>query len=241
MSGYDSDAGRASGVSRLPRSLILYVAASSIYAAIVYLAVHATYGIELGRSGVRLADPESLVSSIDAVTFLVWIGLSLIAGIVLHRLATALTLARGEERQRESEIASIFALGQALTGSLELGSIADRYLETAQGSLDPSVTCALYIQDDASGGFDRLRERGPAGGRLGAARYTASTRPAPVRTRVLDHQGALVIPDTLANAAWQYVLSIDRASTCAFSASNSSSSSLYSASWSPHTGLQSKG
>src|SRR4051812_23295057 len=202
MSGYDSRAGRASGVSRLPRSLIFYVAASSIYAVLVYIAVHATYGIELGRSGVRLPDPESLVTSIDLVTFVVWFGLSLIAAIALHRVATALNLARGEERQREGDIASIFALGQALSGSLELDAIADRYLQTAQGSLDPSVTCALYVQDDAAGGFVRLQERGSGTGKLGHARYTASSLPAPVRTRVVDHQGALTVTDVLASPAW---------------------------------------
>jgi signal transduction histidine kinase len=189
-------------VSRLPRSLIFYVAASSIYAAIVYILVHATYGLELGRSGLRLPAPESIVTSIDLVSFIIWIGLSLIAGTVLYRLATALSLARGEGRQRDGEIASIFALGQALSGSLELEAIAGRYLESARGALDPSVTAALYIQDDAAGAFVRLLERGPAAGKLGHAKYTASDLPAPVRTRVLDHQSALVITDALANPAW---------------------------------------
>ena len=80
----------------MPRSLIFYVAASSIYAALVFLAVHATYGFELGRSGVRLPDPESLIGSIDTVSFVIWIGLSLIAAVVLHRLASALNVARDE-------------------------------------------------------------------------------------------------------------------------------------------------
>ena len=81
-------------MSRLPRSLIVYVAASSIYAALVFLAVHATYGFELGRSGVRLPDPEALITSIEAVSFVVWLGLSLIAGIVLYLLLQALGLPR---------------------------------------------------------------------------------------------------------------------------------------------------
>src|SRR3954462_3592887 len=95
MSGYAFGAGRASRVSRLPRSLIFYVAASTIYAALVYIAVHATYGIELGRSGVRLPDAASLVNSIDVVSFVIWIGLSLIAAIVLHRLPTGAQNAPG--------------------------------------------------------------------------------------------------------------------------------------------------
>ena len=65
----------------MPRSLALYIAASSVYAALVFLAVHATYGIELGRSGVRLPDPTALLGSIDTVSFLIWVGLSLIAAI----------------------------------------------------------------------------------------------------------------------------------------------------------------
>src|SRR5439155_660467 len=36
---------------RFPRSLVLHVAASTIYAAIIFLAVHAVYGVELGRAG----------------------------------------------------------------------------------------------------------------------------------------------------------------------------------------------
>lgn len=187
----------------MPRSLIFYVAASSIYTTLVYIAVHATYGIELGRSGVSLPDPTSLVASMDIVGFAIWIGLSLIAAIALYRLATALQTARGEGEARESEIGSIFALGQALTGSLELGTIADKYLETAQGSLDPSATCALYVQDDSSGGFTLLRERGPQTGHLGQPRYSASALPGPVRTRVVDHQGALVLTDTSTNPAWE--------------------------------------
>ena len=139
-------------MSRLPRSLIFYVAASSLYAALVFLAVHATYGVELGRAGVRSPDPEALLTSIDAVSFAIWIGLSLIAAIVLHRLATALNAARGEGQQREGEIASIFALGQALTASLELEEIAERFLATATAP-DDSVTASLYVQDERPGGF----------------------------------------------------------------------------------------
>lgn len=201
MSGYDSDAGRASTVSRLPRSLIVYVAASSIYAALVFLAVHATYGIELGRSGVRLPDPEALLTSIDSVSFAIWLGLSLIAGIVLHRMATALSRAQNEQAQRQSEIGSIFALGQALSGSLALDAIAQRFLETASGSLGPSVTSSLYAQDDRSGSFRLVLERGPHLG-LWGPRYSISDVPAPIRTRVVDHQQPLVLPDVLASGVW---------------------------------------
>ncbi len=186
----------------MPRSLALYIAASSVYAALVFLAVHATYGIELGRSGVYLPDPTALLSSIDTVSFAIWLGLSLIAATVLYGLARALEGARDEGQQRQGEIASIFALGQALSGSLELDDIAERFVATARGSLDPSVTAALYISDDAVEGFRLVREGGPHTERLGAASYSATTLPAPIRTRVVDHQQPLVVTDAMANPAW---------------------------------------
>ncbi len=188
-------------MSRLPRSLIVYVAASSIYAALVFLAVHATYGFELGRSGVRLPDPEALLTSIDAVSFAIWLGLSLIAGVVLHHMATALSRAQNERAQGQNEIGSIFALGQALSGSLALDAIAQRFLETASGSLGPSVTSGLYAQDDRSGSFRLVLERGPHPG-LWGPRYSISDVPGPIRTRVVDHQQPLVLPDVLASGVW---------------------------------------
>ena len=191
-------------MSRLPRSLIVYVAASSIYAALVFLAVHATYGIELGRSGVRLPDPEALLTSIDVVSFVIWLGLSLIAGIVLHRMATALSQAQSDQAQRQNEIGSIFALGQALSGSLALEAIAERFLETASGSLGHTVTSSLYAQDDRSGSFRLVLERGPHLG-LWGPRYSISDVPGPIRTRVVDHQQPLVLPDVLASGAWGLV------------------------------------
>ena len=180
---------------------MIYVAASSIYAALVVLAVHATYGIELGRAGVRLPDPEALLTSIDAVSFVIWVGLSLIAGVVLYRTAIALGHAQSEQAQRQGEIGSIFALGQALSGSLALDAIAERFLETANTSLGPSVTTSLYAQDDRNGSFRLVRERGPHLG-LWGARYSISDVPGPIRTRVVDHQQPLVLPDARAAAAW---------------------------------------
>jgi signal transduction histidine kinase len=182
---------------------MVYVAASSVYAALIFLAVHATYGVELGRSGVRLPDSEALLASIDIVSVAVWLGLSVIAGVALFRMARVLDGERDAGEQRQAEIASIFALGQALSGSLELQSIADRFLETAHGSLDPSVTTSLYVQDDAAGAFTRIGERGPDAGKLGGARYSASALPAPVRTRVVDHLQSLVIGDTEASEVWR--------------------------------------
>ena len=187
---------------RFPRSLRLYIAASSIYAALVFLAVHATYGFELGRAGVQIPDPGSVIGSIEAVSFVVWLGISLIAATVLHRVAMALEGVQSEERQREGEIASIFALGQALSGSLEQSEIAERFLGAARSALDDSVTVAIYVQDDTGDGFRRLGENGPGAGRLWGERYTVSAVPGPIRARVIDHRQSLVVPDTRASEAW---------------------------------------
>jgi K+-sensing histidine kinase KdpD len=189
-------------MARFPRSLLFYIAASSVYAALVYIAVHATYGFELGRAGVRLPDPEALIGSIDAVSFIVWLGISLIAGTVLYHLAMALQGAQDQGDQRRQEIASIFAIGQSLAGSLELEDVAQRFLETSKRSLDTSVTASLYIQDDSATGFRLALEQGPDAGKLWAAHYRASEVPGPIRTRVVDHQQPLVIPDVTASQAW---------------------------------------
>ncbi len=187
---------------RIPASLLAYVAASSLYAAIVFVIVHATYGLELGRSGIRLPDAGALVGSIDAVGFVVWVGISLIAGTVLHRLSRSLEGLRGEGAQRESAMASVFALGQALSGSLELDEIAERFLTSARASLDPSVSAAVYVQDDAFGGYRRLREQRAGVGLLAAERYTTTELPTPIRTRVVDHRQALVLHDVALSDAW---------------------------------------
>ncbi len=187
---------------RFPRSLSLYIAASSIYAALVFLAVHATYGFELGRAGVRIPDADAFIGSIEAVSVVVWIGISLIAATVLYRLAMALEGAQGERQQRQEEIGSIFALGQALSGPLDLTEIADRFLSTTATALGDDVTTAIYVQDDAVDGFRRLGERGPGAGGLWGERYSASVVPGPIRARVIDHRQSLVIPDTAASDAW---------------------------------------
>ncbi|HET7699789.1 MAG TPA: GAF domain-containing protein, partial [Candidatus Limnocylindria bacterium] len=187
---------------RFPRSLRLYIAASSIYAALVFIAVHAVYGFELGRAGIQLPDAGSVIGSIEAVSAVVWIGISLIAATVLYRLAVALEGAQSEERQRQGEIASIFALGQALSGSLEFGEIAERFLGATRGALGGDVTTAIYVQDDSVEGFRLLGEQGPGAGRLWGEHYTAAMVPGPIRARVIDHRQSLVLPDTQASEAW---------------------------------------
>ncbi len=180
---------------RFPRSLGVYVAASTIYAAVIFLAVHAVYGIELGRAGLRGPDPAALIGSIEITSFIVWLGLSLIAGTILHRLATALEGARGESAIRDAEIGSIFALSQALSGSLDLGEISREYLRSARRGLDASVTLGLLVHDDVAEAFRLVAEEGPHKGELLESVYSASELPAALRTRVFDHRQPLVLPD----------------------------------------------
>jgi signal transduction histidine kinase len=181
---------------RFPRSLRFYIAASTIYAALVFLAVHAVYGIELGRVGLSIPDPEALISSIDAVSFIVWLGISVIAGTVLYRLSTALEGARGDSAIRDAEIGSIFALSQALSGSLDLAEISREYLRSARRGLDASVTMGLLVHDDIAEAFRLVAEEGPRTGALLNKAYSASGLPAAIRTRVFDHRQSLVLPDT---------------------------------------------
>ena len=181
---------------RFPRSLRFYIAASTIYAAVVFIAVHAVYGVELGRAQLAVPDPEALISSIDLVSFLVFIGISLIAGMAIYRVSTALEGARGDSATRDAEIGSIFALSQALSGSLDLAEISGQYLRSARRGLDPSVTLGLLVHDDVAEAFRLVAEEGPRGGQLLAQVYSASALPAALRTRVFDHRQSLVLPDT---------------------------------------------
>src|SRR6266511_1075569 len=180
---------------RFPRSLRFYIAASTIYAAVIFLVVHTIYGIELGRAGLRIPDPEALIDSIDIVSFMLWLGISLIAGTILHRLATALEGARGESAVRDAEIGSIFALSQALSGSLDLAEITTQYLKSACRGLDPSATLGVLVHGDAAEAFRLVAEEGPRAGKLLRPVYSASELPAAISTRVLDHRGSLVLPD----------------------------------------------
>jgi signal transduction histidine kinase len=181
---------------RFPRSLSFYIAASTIYAAIVFIAVHAVYGVELGRVGLSIPDPGALIGSIDTVSFVVWLGISIIAGMALYRLSTALEGARGDNATRDAEIGSIFALSQALSGSLDLGEISGQYLRSARRGLDDRVTLGLLVHDDVAEAFRLAAEEGPRSGELLAKVYSASSLPTAMRSRVFDHRQSLVLPDT---------------------------------------------
>ena len=181
---------------RFPRSLGFYIAASTIYAAIVFVAVHAVYGVELGRAGLSIPDPGALIGSIDTVSFVIWLGISIIAGMALYRLSTALEGARGDNATRDAEIGSIFALSQALSGSLDLAEISSQYLRSARRGLDDRVTLGLLVHDDVAEAFRLAAEEGPRSGELLAKIYSASSLPTAMRARVFDHRQSLVLPDT---------------------------------------------
>src|SRR5438093_6984502 len=135
-SQYDSRR-RQERMRKLPRSLRLYVAASTLYAALVFFAVQFIYAIELAQSGIVVArrDNGEVLSSIQIVSFIVWLGISLIAAVVLHRLATALAGAQSaeaeakiSEERKDQELGSIFGLSSALAGPLDLDQIGEFFV-----------------------------------------------------------------------------------------------------------------
>src|SRR5439155_1530337 len=110
---------------------------------------------------------------------------------------------RGEGAQRHDEVASIFALGQALSGSLELDAIADRFIDVAVGSLGDGMKTYVYVQDQADAGtFSLAGARAPSGDHAWPRRTSAVDLPGPIRTRVVDHRQPLVIPNTAVSDEW---------------------------------------
>ena len=182
----------------LPRSLHFYVAASTIYAALVFLAVQWIYSIQLAESGLVIArrDTGDVLSAIQNVSFVVWLGISLIAAVVLHRLGKAFAEARSEGDQKEQVLGSIFGLSSALAGPLDLEEIGRRFLSTVRGALDSEVTVALIVYDDVLEAFRTIAADGPMGADLHGQTYSASALPAIIRTRVIDHRRSLILSNT---------------------------------------------
>ncbi len=185
---------------RFPRSLLSYVVVSTIYAALVFIGVQVVYTVELGRAGLTVAarDTGDILASIQSVSFIVWLGISLIAASVLVRLSTALAGARTGEERREQELGSIFGLSSALAGPVELEKIAHRFLDAVRRSLAPEVTAAVIVHDDVVEAFRCIAADGPAASDFLSAMYSASALPPIVRTRVIDHRQACVLADTSA-------------------------------------------
>jgi signal transduction histidine kinase len=193
---------------KLPRSLRLYVAASTLYAALIFFAVQFIYTIELAQSGIFIArrDNGDLLSSIQVVSFIVWLGISLIAAAVMHRLASALSKAqtaeagaKTSEEQKDLELGSIFGLSSALAGPLDLEQIGAFFVAAVRGSLPFDMTIALIVYDDVLEAFRTVAADGPRAQDLKDRTYSAVALPAIVRVRVIDHRQSLVISDTSAD------------------------------------------
>ena len=194
---------------KLPRSLRFYVAASTLYAALVFFAVQFIYTIELAHSGIVIAlrDSGDVLSSIQIVSFVVWLGISLIAAAIMHRLATALAgaksaeaEAKSSEEHKDQELGSIFGLSASLAGPLELDDIGKRFLEAVRYSVRSDVTVALIVHDDVLEAFRVVGADGPHASDFADQVYSAASLPSPIRTRVIDHRRSLVIPDTTASS-----------------------------------------
>src|SRR2546428_7332487 len=137
---------------KLPRSLRFYVAASTLYAALVFFAVQFIYTIELAHSGIVIAlrDSGEVLSSIQIVSFVVWLGISLIAAVIMHRLATALAgaqsaeaEAKSSEEHKDQELGSIFGLSAALAGPLDLEQIGGDFFPAPPRGPPPARTLPL--------------------------------------------------------------------------------------------------
>ncbi len=195
---------------KLPRSLRLYVAASTFYAALIFFAVQFIYTIELAQSGIVIArrDNGDVLSSIQLVSFIVWLGISLIAAVVMHRLATTLAGAksaeadaRTSEEQKDQELGSIFGLSSALAGPLDLEKIGAFFVAAVRGALPLDMTIALIVYDDVLEAFRTVAADGPLAHDLKDLSYSAVALPSIVRVRVIDHRQSLVIADTSADKA----------------------------------------
>jgi signal transduction histidine kinase len=196
------DAARARTMAKMPRSLRFYVAASTLYAAAVFLAVQYIYTIQLAQSGLVIAvrDTGDVLASIQLVSFVVWLGISLIAAVIMHRLASALAGARTAERQKDDELGAIFGLSAAIAGPLDLEQIGAYFVTAVRNAVPADVTIALIVYDDVLEAFRTVASHGPNAGTLGSATYSTATLPALIRTRVIDHHNPLVIGDTQASA-----------------------------------------
>jgi len=201
---------------KLPRSLRFYVAASTLYAAVVFFAVQFIYTFQLTQSGLLVAQRDSgdVLSSIQTVSFIVWLGISLIAAAVMHRLATALAGARsaeGEariaEEQKEQELGSIFGLSAAIAGPLDLDQIGAYFVAAIRGALPADTSLALIVYDDVLEAFRTVAADGPRTAALREKNYSAADLPAVVRTRVIDHRQSLLLADDDAHAdMWKKVV-----------------------------------
>jgi len=195
---------------KLPRSLRFYVAASTLYAAVIFFAVQFIYTIELAQSGIVIArrDNGDVLSTIQVVSFVVWLGISLIAAVIMHRLSSALAGAKSaeaeattSEEQKNQELGSIFGLSSALAGPLDLDQISAYFVSAVRGAVPLDMTLALIVYDDVLEAFRTVAADGPRAEALKGRSYSAVALPSIVRVRVIDHRQSLVVGDTSADPA----------------------------------------
>ncbi len=193
---------------KLPRSLRFYVVASTLYAALIFIAVQFIYTIELAQSGIVIArrDNGDVLSSIQLVSFIVWLGISLIAAAIMYRLATALAGAKSaeaeariSEERKDQELGSIFGLSSALAGPQDLEQIGAYFVSAVRGAVPLDMTLALIVYDDVLEAFRTVAADGPRAGQLKGRSYSAVALPSIVRVRVIDHRQSLVVADTSAD------------------------------------------
>src|SRR5205809_1394495 len=168
---------------KLPRSLRFYVAASTLYAAVVFFAVQFIYTIQLTQSGILVAERASgdVLSSIQIVSFIVWLGIRLIEAAVMHRLATELAGAKSAEEeakiageQKEQELGSIFGLSAAVAGPLDLEQIGGYFVAAIRGALPTDMTLARRVYADVSEGLPTVSARCPRSATLPGNSYTTA-------------------------------------------------------------------
>src|SRR5438094_10153560 len=90
---------------KLPRSRRFYVAASTFYAGVVFFGAQFLYTLQLAQSGLIVArrDTGDVLASIQIASSVGWLGISLIAGVIMQRLARGRAGARTGEEQEDSE------------------------------------------------------------------------------------------------------------------------------------------
>jgi signal transduction histidine kinase len=202
-------------MGKIPRSLRFYVAASSLYAALVFFAVQFIYTIELAQNGIVIArrDNGEVLWSIQVVAFIVWLGISLIAAVIMHRLAMALAGAKSAEAeaktsevQKDQELGSIFGLAGVLAGPLDLEQIGAYFVAAVRTALPLDMTIAVIVYDDVLEAFRTVAADGPHAHTLKGQSYSAIALPSIVRIRVIDHRQSLVLADTSTDpATWAKV------------------------------------
>ncbi len=190
-------------MQRAPRSLAFYVAASTAYALVVFVAMNVVYDLELANAGL-LPPPdgprEALVRAvtIHAGSFLVWLVVSLVAAVVAYRFAATLAVTLDRAVRRERDLNLVSEVAAALAGplrTLEIGVLFLRFVRRAVGEV---FTAALFGYDEPIASFRTIAEDGPRRGEFRGTPFPAASLPAEVQARLLEQRAPVVLADTAA-------------------------------------------